>query len=391
MNETLNSVVAFFTGGGPIFTALAVVLVLILGRLIAKLVAKMLSKALKGAKLDDKLALTGFSLSDFLSKLVYYLLMVIVLMVALEILGVKQVLDPLKEMTEKVFAYIPNLIVAGLIAYIGYFLAKIVSEAVNLIGDSLLKLVPKLGLSEDLDIVKIAKNVVFVLVFIPILIIAINALDIDMISNPITEMLNKFFIAVPNILAAFIILLIGVIVGKLVSGLLKGLLEACNMNKLSESIGLNKVLGQTNLPVLVSNLVFFLIVYFSSIEAFNQLEFTSLVVILNNLLVIFGKIAFGLLILIIGNVVANFASNIYNNGEKPNKFLGAILKGTILVIFLTMGLYSMGIAESIVALAFGLALGALAVAFALSFGLGGREAAGEEMKEFFKNLKNKNN
>ncbi len=388
--DIFNSILDFFSGGGPVFTALAVVLVLIVGRIIAKFVAQMLSKALKGAKLDEKLNLKDFSLADFLSKLVYYLLMIIVLMVALEILGVKQVLDPLKDMTQKVFSYIPNLIVAGLIAYIGYFLAKVVSEAVSLIGDSLLKLAPKLGLSKDVDIVAICKKVVFVLVFIPILIIAVNALDIAIITNPTTVMLNKFFLAIPNILAACIILFIGVVVAKLVSGLLKGLLESLNMNKLTETIGLNKVLGQTNLPALISNVVFFLIIYFSVIEAFAQLEFVSLVAVLNNLLIVFGKIAFGLLILLVGNVVANFVSKIYNNGENPNKFVGAILKGAILVIFLTMGLYSMGIAESIVQLAFGLALGALAVAFALSFGLGGREVAGEEMKDFFKKLKNKN-
>ena len=43
----------------------------------------------------------------------------------------------------------------------------------------------------------------------------------------------------------------------------------------------------------------------------------------------------------------------------------------------------MGIAENIVNMAFGLTLGAAAVAFALSFGLGGREAAGKQMERFF--------
>jgi len=42
----------------------------------------------------------------------------------------------------------------------------------------------------------------------------------------------------------------------------------------------------------------------------------------------------------------------------------------------------MGIADDIVQLAFGLTLGAVAVAFALSFGLGGREAAGKQMEQF---------
>ena len=43
-------------------------------------------------------------------------------------------------------------------------------------------------------------------------------------------------------------------------------------------------------------------------------------------------------------------------------------------LVLAMGLKAMGIADSIVNLAFGLTLGAVAVAFALSFGLGGQEA-----------------
>jgi len=43
----------------------------------------------------------------------------------------------------------------------------------------------------------------------------------------------------------------------------------------------------------------------------------------------------------------------------------------------------MGIAENILGLAFGLTLRFIAVAFSLSFGLGGREAAGSTMESFF--------
>jgi hypothetical protein len=44
-------------------------------------------------------------------------------------------------------------------------------------------------------------------------------------------------------------------------------------------------------------------------------------------------------------------------------------------LVVAMGLRAMGIADSIVNLAFGLTLGAVAVAFALAFGLGGRQPA----------------
>jgi hypothetical protein len=55
-----------------------------------------------------------------------------------------------------------------------------------------------------------------------------------------------------------------------------------------------------------------------------------------------------------------------------------------------MGLRAMGIADDIVNLAFGLTLGAIAVAFALSFGLGGREAAGRQMEHWLSKLRKGN-
>ena len=51
-----------------------------------------------------------------------------------------------------------------------------------------------------------------------------------------------------------------------------------------------------------------------------------------------------------------------------------------------MGLLAMGIADDMVNLAFGLTLGALAVAFALSFGRGGRKAAGRQMEYWLSKL-----
>jgi hypothetical protein len=55
-----------------------------------------------------------------------------------------------------------------------------------------------------------------------------------------------------------------------------------------------------------------------------------------------------------------------------------------------MGLRAMNIADDIVNLAFGLTLGAVAVAFALSFGLGGREAAGRQMEHWLSRIRKGN-
>jgi hypothetical protein len=52
-----------------------------------------------------------------------------------------------------------------------------------------------------------------------------------------------------------------------------------------------------------------------------------------------------------------------------------------------MALRQMGLADDIVNLAFGLLLGAIAVAAALAFGLGGREIAGQELGLWLKSFK----
>ena len=68
-------------------------------------------------------------------------------------------------------------------------------------------------------------------------------------------------------------------------------------------------------------------------------------------------------------------------------FFARLARYTILGLVLAMGLRAMGIADDIVNLAFGLTLGAVAVAVALSFGLGGREAAGRQMEHWLGRLR----
>ena len=68
-------------------------------------------------------------------------------------------------------------------------------------------------------------------------------------------------------------------------------------------------------------------------------------------------------------------------------YVAAIARFGILGIVIAMGLRAMGVADDIVDLAFGLTLGSVAVAVALSFGLGGREAAGRQMGHWLSSLR----
>lgn len=358
------------------------ILLLIVGYFVAKFVSGIVTKSLKKTGIDNKSE--KMTLSSFAGKLVYYLLMIIVLMAALTLMGVNGlVLKPLNDMTSKFFMAIPNIIAAGIIAYVGYFLAKIVSELIEASGDKIRSWLPKLSTENSIDIVKVIKTLAFIFIFIPILIIALEKLNFRAITEPATGMLATFINAIPNLIYAVVILLVAVIGGKFIVGLLKELLNTLKLNELAQKIKIQQFLGSTSLVSFITNLVYVFIIYLGIMEACNYLGLVEIKEILDNVLNIAGKVAFGLVILILGNVVADFAANIFMKKPDANKFVASIIRVAIIFIFLAIGLRTMGIADSIIELAFGLSLGAVAIAFALSFGLGGREAAGEQMKKFF--------
>jgi uncharacterized membrane protein YedE/YeeE len=66
------------------------------------------------------------------------------------------------------------------------------------------------------------------------------------------------------------------------------------------------------------------------------------------------------------------------------RLLATIARVAILVLAGTMGLRQMNLAQEIVTLAFGLTLGAVAVAAAIAFGIGGRSAAKTLVDDFVK-------
>lgn len=370
-------------------TTIAAILILIIGSIIAKFIKRLIIKLVKKTKVDDTLGSSKMTLSSFIGKLVYLLIMIFVFMIALEQLGMSNVLDPVKNLLNNFLSFIPNIVGAGLVGYIGYMLATIISEFVGLSGDTIQNLVPKLKLPENLNLVGILKKVVFIFVFIPLLITALNILNMSAISEPATLMLAQFFTAIPRILVAVIILIFFVVGGRFISQLLVDLMESLKINSLLSSMNLEGLSSKTNIPKVIGNLAFFFIVLFGLMTAIEKLEFTKLTEILNSIAAVSGNILFGMVILIIGNWVSVV---VYKNLAKNNnnQFVASILRICVIAIFLAMGLKTMGIGDDIINMAFGISLATVAITIALSFGLGGRAAAGKQMERILNKFNDNN-
>lgn len=371
---------------------LGAILVLIIGWIIAKAFQKLITKLLDKTKLGNKVMDEEHSksTSHFFGKIVYYLIMVIVLLMTLEILEVSAVLDPLKNMLNEFLSFIPNLIGALLIGFIGYLLAKFVSSLISMGGNFIDKLVDKTGFKDTDMLVNILQKVVFIIIFIPFLIQAFNALQMNAISEPANEILYKFTDLIGEIIIAALILFIFIWGGKYLASFLSDLFKSLGLDSAAEKINIQNMIGANqSLSKLLANLIYFFIVFFGVITAVAILGLDQLTYILNDILAVTGQILFGLVIIALGNYISMI---IYNTMKQSNNnnFIAGVVRAASLALFIAIALRTMGIANEIVELAFGLILGAIAVAVALSYGLGGRAAAGEHFKEIIDKIRDKN-
>jgi hypothetical protein len=366
------------------------IIILVLGLLLAKLVHAGLTNLLGRTRLDEKLGTRtngNLKLSALISTTVFYLLVLYVALIALGVLGIEGVLDPAKAMLTRFLHFVPNGIAAGLIGLVGYIIARIVSEGVRLAASSLDGFAPKLGLGDKARPSQIIGTVLFVIILVPVLIAALDALKVQAISGPAIAMLERLLAILPNLIAAVLILAVAYLVGRFVLGLLINLLQGADADNVVQRLGAGRVFGSVGVPAAVGNIVLLFIMLGAALTAVDALQLDRLAGVLETLLTFAGNVAVGLIIIALGVWLAGLVHDRLHQDGRPSPLAG-IARIAILGFVLALGLRAMGIGEDIVNLAFGLTLGAAAVAFALAFGLGGREAAGKQLEQWLARWRN---
>lgn len=357
---------------GPLVIALIILIVgLFLARLIRGFVQKALGKvdALNRTNPDG----TVTDLATPIAMLIYYLIVLFVLITVLAKMGLTDVLDPLKSMANQFVGYIPNIIGAGIVGYVGYILAKIISDFVGMgLGKADEQLALRTG-NTDIQVSKLGKSFVFAAILLPIVVAALSILDIEAISGPATAMIQQLMAAIPNIIAAGIILTVTYFVAKFVVQILGGILEGMNVDAMPEKFGMTGIFTPSFTPTkLIGGAIMFFAMLTGLTAAVDKLNIGIISEIMARVLEFGGGILVGGVILIIGNFLSMLAHNAIS---KSSPGMADIARFAILGLVLAMGLKAMGLADNIVNMAFGFTLGAVAIAAALAFGFGGRDAA----------------
>ena len=379
-------------------------LLLLFAWALASILRFFVTRVLKAAKLDERLGtLAGVveeervPLSKTLGDAVYWLVFLLFLPALLGALAVEGLLEPVQGMISNILEFLPNIFAAGLILAIGWFVARIVQRIVT----NLLAAIGTDRLSERVELDRVLGKqrlsgvlglIVYFLILIPVLIAALNALGLDAITEPASNMLNVILTALPGIFAAGLLVAIAYVVGRVVSGLITNVLTGIGFNAILARLGVGKepAEGERTLSEIVGYLVLVGVMLLASMEAAHLLGFTLLADLVAEFTFFAGQVVLGLIIFGIGLYLANLAAEVVKaSGAAQAGLLALAARISILVLAGAIALSQMGLAGEIINLAFGVVLGAIGVAVALAFGLGGREIAARELEEWLKSLRSR--
>ncbi len=372
----------------------------IIAWLLATLLRKIITTGLHAFKLDEKInekTSDNIPLSKSLGDIAYWLVFLIFLPGILGALNLGGILQPIQGMLNKILDFLPNILTAAVIVFVGWFVAKIIRQIVT----SLLSAIgtdsfsERIGLTKSLGSQKLSSligMILYILILIPILIAGLNALKLDAITKPASNMLNQILQIIPAIFAAAVILAISYIIAKVLSGFIENLLSGIGFDNLFVKLGIQKEnpLSGKAPSKLVGYIILVTIMLFAFIEAFNTLGFEKLSEMVSQFTILGGHILFGIIILGVGLFFANLAADVVKESSVANSnILATITRFAIIILAGAMALRHMGLANEIINMAFGLLLGAIAVAAAIAFGIGGRDLAAKKLSEWNNSLTKK--
>ena len=395
-NGVVNNMIGFIPN------ILKALILLLIAWGVAVLAKKIVEKLLLKTNMDSHLSKgkqpndikTGKEKVQSISKIVYFLVFILFLPSILDALDMNSVSGPISNMMNNLLGFIPNLIGAGIILFIGYFIAKILRDLTKTllttanIDKYYQKLMPDVGSKQEIDaenqntIADVLSKVVFGIVLIPVITVALETLKIQSLTEPIVLILNQVLMMIPNIFVALILIVLGYYIAKFVGQLLESLLYSMGIENIYNWADekTDTDIPRFNISKTIGNVVKFLIMLFITVEALRVLKLDVLNTIGYAIISYIPLILSGILIIGAGIFGGYFVEGLIKKYAN-SPFSAMIAKYVIIVFAIFMTLEQIKFASTIVNIAFLLILGGLSVAFALSFGLGGREFAKRQLEK----------
>ncbi len=201
---------------------------------------------------------------------------------------------------------------------------------------------------------------------------------------------DQIYRYIPALFGALVILFAGYLLARLLEKATDRLMRRVKLNELLERGGVMQAVlrsgSHVNPTRVAGSLVFWFVMFAVMLVAANALGLQSLANVFSELVSYIPSVIAAIVIMIVGIVLGGFVGGLIMasaGGLHGGPTLARIGKGGVIMLAVFMALQELGIATDIVTTAFAILFGAIALAMALSFGLGNRELAGEITREWY--------
>lgn len=395
MNMDFLNNIRFYEGLSTALKAVILLVIALIAAAVARAIVKKILESILSRTKDSDLAEVAEGKKDtvrIIGNITYAIVFMLFLPGALDMLNVDSVSGPISSMTTKFLNYLPNIIAAILVIVFGLFLAKLVKQIIMILlaKTKLDSLQEKCGIKDagTNTFSNIIGNVIYAAILVIFVVASLQILNLRSISEPATSMVEMLLSYVPLIFAATIIILFGIFLANIVSSLLGGVLAGSGIDGKTESLFPVNAEGErvTKASSLISLIVNVVINVFFVVAAIDILKIGVLSDIGRTVIKYMPNVLAAVIIVLAAWMLANKASEAIVKAEGGTA-LAMLAKYGIIALAAFMALTQLGIGKNIVEWLFIAIISAAAVAFAIAFGVGGRDWAAKKLEDVEKSLK----
>ena len=361
--------------------ALIIAIILIVTWLLAKAAKWSFAKLVDRVPLFQRAAASGESIGSSLGRIVSLFIWLFGLVAVLQALDLNSVIAPVQGLINSFVAFVPKVLGAGIIFFVGGMIAKIVRDIVEtslatVNFDKWANLGGAEAVTGNSAISKTIGTIVFILIIVPVGIAALDVLGIPSITGPAKAMLEMVLSAVPLIIGASLVLGLGYVIARWVGSMIEEVLPGLGFDRSVEAIGI--VPEGRSASGIVATISQVAIMLFMAVAATRLLGFPELTAIVETVLEQGASVIFGAVLIAAGVILARVLRGLVAAAAGEGIAPGLVHWLTV-GLFVFIGLKQMNIGGQIIDYAFGAIAVGVAVAFALAVGLGGREVAAKKL------------
>jgi small-conductance mechanosensitive channel len=204
------------------------------------------------------------------------------------------------------------------------------------------------------------------------------------ITAPLEKLYDKVLVFLPNVLAFISICIVGIIAAWILKKAFLRFFNYIKLDRIAERTGIAQVFTKSgitdSLSALLSRIFGWLTVIVFLVIALQALDVPAVEKLLTQLLLYVPHMFIAAFMLLLGYLLGTFFGRAaliasVNAGIKIAGLIGRFVKFTVFVLSATMALEQLGIGRETVLIAFAITFGGVVLAFAIAFGLGGKDLA----------------